>query len=174
MLLILASSSAYGASTLGVPGGVTVGNPTTGSCSGAGGLNAQSLCVNGLAVTPGAYLSSSVIALGTTAQTEYFLPLGTNVVTTTEATAEIAAPFAHTFTSIRCYLTVAEGSSASDAFSFLDITTACATALTCTSTNALNCNSTSGSCVVSQNDVIVMRDVDSGTLTARGATCYVY
>ena len=111
-------------------------------------------------------------SLETAAATAYFA-IGTTMAPQASATyIEMPWPYGETFTKIYCYFTAAQGASKSDAMSLIDVTNTCATALTCTATNATRCSSTSGSCVVSAGDLLVMKDVTTGSsITARNGAC---
>lgn len=122
-------------------------------------------------------IGSALAGVGTTLQTSattaYWYPIGLLASTTTEGNAEIGAPQTITYTHMACAFSAAQGSAKSDAITFTDVTNACATAITCTATNATFCAGT-GVCAVTAGDVITIADVTTGaSITARNGDCIV-
>ena len=113
-------------------------------------------------------------SLQTSATTAYWYPTSLLASTTTEANAELPAPFTETVTQISCGFSAAQGSAKSDAVTFVDVTSACGTPPTCTATNATSCSATGDSCAVTAGDLLAFKDVTTGaSISARNATCIV-
>lgn len=126
--------------------------------------------------TPNAQLLSLATALPTSAVTDYWSPFGISAANATQSTVQAPAPYAVTYTQLKCYFSAAQGAGKSDSVYFEDTNDAisCTGSFNpCVATNAKVCSS-SGSCVVAVGDPLNFADIIVGSgITARTVSCVV-